>query len=61
VNIQGIAVKGGYMLGDAISLNLTFSYGLHTNGNHGTGGIGNIPINPVDEYQLLQADMSVKF
>ena len=31
------------------------------NGNYGTGGIGNLPINPVDEYQLLQADMSVKF
>jgi len=61
VNIQGIAVKGGYMLGDAISLNLTYSYGWRTNGNYGTGGIGNIPINPVDEYQLLQADMSVKF
>ena len=61
VNIQGIAVKAGYMLADSISLNLTYSYGWRTNGNYGTGGIGNIPINPVDEYQLLQADMSVKF
>jgi Putative porin len=61
VNIQGIAVKAGYMLADPISLNLTYSYGWRTNGNYGTGGIGNIPINPVDEYQLLQADMSVKF
>jgi Putative porin len=61
VNIQGIAVKAGYMLADPISLNLTYSYGWRTNGNYGTGGIGNIPINPVDQYQLLQADMSVKF
>jgi hypothetical protein len=61
VNIQGIAVKAGFMLADPISLNLTYSYGWRTNGNYGTGGIGNIPINPVDEYQLLQADMSVKF
>jgi len=61
VNIQGIAVKAGYLLADPISLNLTYSYGWRTNGNYGTGGIGNIPINPVDEYQLLQADMSVKF
>ena len=61
VNIQGIAVKAGYMMADSISLNLTYSYGWRTNGNYGTGGIGNIPINPVDEYQLLQADMSVKF
>src|SRR4029077_12131572 len=56
VNIQGIAVKAGYMMADSISLNLTYSYGWRTNGNYGTGGIGNIPINPVDEYQLLQAD-----
>jgi hypothetical protein len=61
VNIQGIAVKAGYMMADSISLNLTYSYGWRTNGNYGTGGIGNLPINPVDEYQLLQADMSVKF
>ena len=61
VNIQGIGVKAGYMMADSISLNLTYSYGWRTNGNYGTGGIGNLPINPVDQYQLLQADMSVKF
>jgi hypothetical protein len=61
VNIQGIAVKAGYMLADAISLNLTYSYGWRTNGNFGTGGIGDIAINPVDQYQLFQADMSVRF
>jgi Putative porin len=61
VNIQGVAVKAGYMLADAISLNLTYSYGWRTNGNYGTGGIGDIAINPVDQYQIFQADMSVKF
>jgi hypothetical protein len=61
VNIQGVAVKAGYMLADAISLNLTYSYGWRTNGNYGTGGVGDIGINPVDQYQLFQADMSVKF
>ncbi len=61
VNIQGVAVKAGYMLADAISLNLTYSYGWRTNGNFGTGGIGDLPINPVDQYQLFQADMSVRF
>jgi hypothetical protein len=61
VNIQGIGVKAGYMMADPISLNLTYSYGWRTNGNYGTGGIGNLPINPLDQYQLLQADMSVKF
>ena len=61
VNIQGIAVKAGYMLADAISLNLTYTYGWRTNGNFGTGGTGDIPINPVDQYQLFQADLNVKF
>jgi Putative porin len=61
VNVQGIAVKAGYMLADAISLNLTYTYGWRTNGNYGTGGFGDIAINPLDQYQLFQADMSVKF
>ena len=29
--------------------------------NLGTGGVGDIPINPLDQYQIFQADMSVKF
>jgi hypothetical protein len=61
VNMQGVAVKAGYMLADAISFNLTYSYGWRVNGNYGTGGVGDIPINPEDQYQLFQADMSVKF
>ena len=61
VNMQGVAVKAGYMLADAISLNLTYSYGWRSNGNYGTGGIGDIAINPIDQYQLFQADMSVRF
>ena len=61
VNMQGVAVKAGYMLADAISLNLTYSYGWRTNGNYGTGGVGDIAINPLDQYQIFQADMSVKF
>jgi hypothetical protein len=61
VNIQGIAVKAGYMLADAVSLNLTYGYGWRTNGNLGTGGIGDIGINPVDQYQIFQADLNLKF
>ena len=61
VNMQGIAVKAGYMLADAISLNLTYCYGWTTDGTYGTGGIGDIAINPLSQYQLFQADMSVKF
>jgi hypothetical protein len=61
VNMQGLAIKAGYMLADAIVFNLTYSYGWRVNGSYGTGGVGDIPINPEDQYQLFQADMSVKF
>ncbi|MGE5212535.1 MAG: putative porin [Nitrospirota bacterium] len=61
VNMEGPAVKAGYMLADAIVFNLTYAYGWRVNGSYGTGGIGDLPINPVDQYQLFQADLSVKF
>jgi hypothetical protein len=61
VNMKGIAVKAGYMLADAISLNLTWAYGWRINGSLGTGGIGDIPINPEDQYQIFQADCSVRW
>jgi Putative porin len=61
VNIQGIAVKAGYMLADAVVLNLTYGYGWRTNGNLGTGGVGDIGFNPVDQYQIFQADLVLKF
>ena len=61
VNMQGVAVKAGYALADAIIFNLTWAYGWRTNGNFGTGGVGDIGINPLDEYQIFQADLNVKF
>jgi hypothetical protein len=61
VNERGVAVKAGYMLADAISLNLTWAYAWRINGSLGTGGNGDIPINPLDQYQIFQADMSVKW
>jgi Putative porin len=61
VNMQGIAVKAGYMLADAVSFNLTYAHGQRTNGNLGTGGIGDIGINPVDLYNIFQADLNLKF
>jgi hypothetical protein len=49
------------MLADSISLNLTWAYAWRVNGSLGTGGIGDMAINPLDQYQLFQADMSVRF
>jgi hypothetical protein len=61
VNEKAVAVKAGYMLADAISFNLTWAYAWRVNSFLGTGGTGDIPINPLDQYQIFQADMSVKF
>jgi hypothetical protein len=55
-------VKAGYMLSDAVSFNLTYCYGWRIDDALGTGGIGGaIGVNPLDKYQLLQADLNVKF
>jgi hypothetical protein len=61
INQKGVAVKAGYLLADAISLNLTYAYAWRINGSLGTGGNGDIQVNPLDQYQIFQADMSVKF
>src|SRR5436309_2155732 len=61
LNLQGVGVRAGYMLADAIVLNLTYGYGWWVDESLGTGGTGDIGINPLDQYQLFQADLSVKF
>jgi hypothetical protein len=61
VNMEGVAVRAGYMLADAIVLNLTYAYGWRVDGPIGTGGVGDIPINPLDQYQLFQADLTLNF
>jgi hypothetical protein len=61
VNMEGVAVKAGYMLADAIVFNLTYAYGWQADDSLGTGGNGDIGINPLNQYQLFQADLSVKF
>jgi hypothetical protein len=57
-----VAVRAGYMLADAVVFNLTWAYAWRIDSSIGTGGIGdNISINPVDQYQIFQADLSFKF
>jgi hypothetical protein len=61
LNLQGVGVKAGYMLSDAVLFNLTYGYAWRIDDQLGTGGIGNLTINPVDQYQIFQADLSFKF
>ncbi len=61
VNVQGVVVQGGYALSDAIIFNLSYGYGRRADRSLGTGGVGDIGINPLDKYQIFQADLNVKF
>ncbi len=61
VNMQGIAFSAGYMITNAVFANLTYAHGTQLDGSLGTGGIGDLGINPVDDMNLFQADLSFKF
>jgi hypothetical protein len=61
VNMEGVVVRGGYMLSDAVFLNLTWAYARRSDNSLGSGGNGDIGINPLDNYQVFQADLNVKF
>jgi Putative porin len=61
VNMKGVVVRGGYMLSDAVFVDLTWAYGWPSDKELGTGGNGDIGINPLDHYQLFQANLNVKF
>jgi putative porin len=61
LNLQGVVVRAGYMLTDAVLFNVTYSYAWRINGRLGTGGNGDITINPLDQYQLFQANLNFNF
>jgi hypothetical protein len=62
VNMEGIAVRLGYAVTDAITANLTYGYAWQIDKDLGTGGVGDaFTINPLRKYHIFQADLSVKF
>ena len=61
LNMEGVGLRAGYALTDAVIFNLTYVYGWRIDSSLGTGGVGDIAINPLEKYQLLQADLNVKF
>ena len=61
-NMEGVVVKAGYALSEAVSVNFTYNYGWRHDENLGTGGTPiAIGINPLDQYQLFFADLNIKF
>ncbi|MEY2531579.1 MAG: hypothetical protein QOI96_1664 [Verrucomicrobiota bacterium] len=61
VNMEGVAVQAGYALSDAVIFNLTYAHGWRSDNSLGTGGTGDIAVNPLDQYNIFQADLNVKF
>jgi hypothetical protein len=61
VNMEGFVVQGGYAISDAITAKLSYGYGRAADKSLGTGGTGDIGINPLDRYRIFQADLNVKF
>jgi len=61
VNMEGVVVQAGYGITDAIVFNLSYGYARQADETLGTGGVGDIPVNPLRKYQVFQADLNVKF
>ena len=61
LNLQGVGVTLGYMLSDAVWVQLLYGYAERADNSLGTGGFGDIAINPIKNFQLFQADLNMKF
>lgn len=61
LNLQGPVVRAGYMLADAVLFQLSYAHAHRIDSALGTGGHGDISINPINAYNIFQADLSFKF
>jgi hypothetical protein len=62
-NLQGLYVAGAYSITDAIIGTLRYGYAQRINHTLGTGGSNpDLPyLNPIDDYRLIQFDLTWKF
>jgi hypothetical protein len=61
LNLQGVGATFGYMLSDAVWVNLLYGYAEQADDSLGTAGAGDIAINPLKNFQLFQLDLNLKF
>ena len=61
LNLHGPVVRVGYMLSDAVWVNATWGYAWRVDDALGTGGVTDLAINPIDQYQIFQFDLNLKF
>ncbi len=66
LNMQGVIVRAGYALTDAVTLNFTYNHGTIIDNHLGTGGAGGTLTGAsgtpaLNNYNLIQADLNIKF
>jgi len=61
VNMEGVVVQAGYALSDAVTFNIQYGHAWRIDSTLGTGGAHDIAVNPMEEYQIFQADLNLKF
>ena len=61
LNLEGVSATLGYMLSDAVWVQLLYGYAWRADDSLGTGGDGAIGVNPLKNFQLFQVDLNVKF
>jgi len=61
LNLEGVGVRAGDMLADAVFVQLTYSHAWRIDDALGTGGKGDLTVNPMENYNLFQADLNFKF
>jgi hypothetical protein len=61
LNLEGIGATLDYMLSDAVWVGLLYASAERADETLGTGGGGDIAINPLKNFQLFQVDLHVKF
>lgn len=59
--MEGFVLQAGYALSDAVTFNLSYGWGDQADRDLGTGGVGDIGLNPLRNYQIFQANLNVKF
>ncbi|MFL6531269.1 MAG: putative porin [Chthoniobacterales bacterium] len=61
VNMEGVVAQAGYAVSDAVTFNVSWGYAWPSDKSLGTGGVGDIGVNPLNKYQIFQADLNWKF
>jgi hypothetical protein len=59
--MEGVGLRAGYMLSDAAWVYLTYAYAWPNDSSVETSGASEIAINPLDQFQIFQSDLNMKF